>query len=181
MWSAPAGSVPQLRMGFSRFDQLAPPAPPPGYGLRTYRPGDEPAWRAMLACGIFGDWPPERLAQLLAAERAALPRDGIFMATYDDCPVACACTFFHPTSNGPLPELGWVIVHPLHRGHGLAAVVCRAVLQYAQQRGHRYAYLLTEDYRRAAIRTYLRLGWEPEMTDPAHPAFWERVRRELDA
>lgn len=169
----------QLRMGFRRFEQLQPPRLPEGYSLRTYRAGDDEAWIAMLATGEFGVWDRQRLERMLAGERAAVPRDGIFFATNDDRPVGTACTFLHPGPAGDVPELGWVVVDPEHRGHGLAGELCRAVLGYVGSLGHSYAYLLTEDFRLPALATYLRLGFEPELLDETHPARWTALRRRL--
>jgi mycothiol synthase len=166
-------------MGFTRFDQLTTPRLPPGYGLRTYRPGDEDDWLAILATGDFGDWGRERLDRILAGERAPMPVEGVFFATREDRPVGAACAFLYQDERGEFSELGWVAVRPEHRGHGLGIEVCRAVLGFARERGHKYAYLKTEEYRLTAIRTYLRLGFEPEMIDPSHPAWWEKTRRTL--
>ncbi|HUX85496.1 MAG TPA: GNAT family N-acetyltransferase [Chloroflexota bacterium] len=164
--------LPSLRMGFRRFAELAPPSLPAGYGLRTYRPGDEDAWLAILAAGEFGVWDRPRLDRMLAGERAPLPRDGIFFATQDDEPVGTACVFFHPSENGDVAEVGWVAVRPEDRGHHLAREICRAALAFIRDRGHDYAYLLTEDFRLPAIKTYLSLGFQPELTHPSHAARW---------
>lgn len=163
-------------MGFSRFDEPSPPRPPAGYGVRAYRPGDERAWIEILSTGDFGVWDRPRLERMLAGERAQLPREGIRFATVEDRPVGAACAFLHASEREDVPELGWVAVHPEHRGRGLGLQVCRAVLGYVGGLGHTYAYLLTEDFRLAAITTYLRLCFEPEMTDPSQRARWLALR-----
>lgn len=180
----PAGpkrqSVSQLRMGFTRFEGLPAPQPPPGYRLRGFCPGDEPEWIELLSSGDFGVWHPARLARMLDGGRAPLPLDGIFFATADDKPVATACTFLWPVEGGgEIAELGWVAVHPAQRRHGLGALVCRAVLDYVKDLGYRYIFLLTEDYRLPAIRMYLQLGFEPEITHPSHVAWWQNLKQTL--
>ncbi len=169
----------QLRMGFRRFEQLGPQRLAPGYGLRTFRPGDEGAWINMLNTGNFHIWDRQRLEVMLSGVRSSVPRDGAFFATYGDRPVAAACTFFHPGPDGDSAELGWVIADPEHRGHGLGREVCRAVLVFMHSRGHEYAYLHSEDFRLAALATYLRLGFEPEMQDDTQPARWAAIRDKL--
>ena len=163
------GEVPQLRMGFTRFEDFVAPQQVPGYGLRKYRPGDEEAWLALLQMGEFGDWDRARLDWMLAGKRAPMPLDGISFALLEDQVVGSACTFLRADD---VAELGWVVVHPAHRGQGLGLQVCCAVLCFARDLGYRYCYLLTEDYRLPAIRLYLKLGFEPEMIDPSHPAWW---------
>lgn len=136
---------------------------------------------ALLATGDFRAWDRSRLERMLAGERAPLPRGGIFFATHEDRPVGTACAFLHPGESGDVPELGWVAVHPAHRGRGLGRQICLAVLGFVGGLGHGYAYLLTEDFRLPAIKTYLRLGFEPEMTDPSHPERWRLLREKLNA
>ncbi len=169
-------TVPQLRMGFTRFDALTAPQPVSGYGLRTFRPSDEAAWLDVLSTVEDWGWNNDRikLDRMIEGERAHLPHEGIWFATKDDVPVAAACGFCYPDAG----ELGWVVTHPDHQSHGLAVQICRATLLLLRQRGYRYAYLTTEDHRAKAIRMYLKLGFEPEMVDACHPAWWETFRRE---
>jgi mycothiol synthase len=162
-------------MGFTRFDTVMAPQPPLGYGLRTFRPGDEDAWVDLLLTGEFGMWDRPRLDRMIAGDRAPLPPAGIFFVTYGTRLVGTACTFLYDSEAGGIAELGWVVVHPRHRGHGLGRQVCRAVLGFVRSLEYRYAYLLTEDFRRPAIKMYLALGFEPEMVDPSHPAWWAMI------
>jgi mycothiol synthase len=159
-------------MGFNRFATLEVPHPAPGYGLRRFRPGDEDAWLEILAAGEFGQWNRARLAMILESNRAPMPLAGIFFATYDDRPVGAACTFLYRRDSEEISELGWVAVHPAYRGRGHGRQVCQAMLCFARDLGHRYSFLLTDDYRLAAIKTYLRLGFQPEIVDASHPERW---------
>ncbi|MBI5879060.1 MAG: GNAT family N-acetyltransferase [Chloroflexi bacterium] len=170
-------TVPQLRMGFRRFDTLPPPTLPEPYRLRRYRPGDEDAWIALLSAGEFGAWDRARLDGMLAGNRGPMPLDGICFATLADRPVATACTYLHQLETGIMPEVGWVVVDPARRGQGLGKAVCLAVLNHIRDLGFGYAFLLTEDFRIPAITMYLRFGFEPEMIDPSHPAWWAAMRR----
>ena len=164
-------------MGFSRFTGMPTARSVSGYGLRTYRPGDEEAWLDTLATGEFGIWDRARLDRMLAGERAPLPREGVVFATRNDVPVGVANLFLYERAGRPYSELGWVVVRPEHRGRGLAYEVCRRVLLFAKSLEHRYTYLTTQDYRVGAIKTYLRLGFEPEMTQPDHSVRWNELRR----
>ena len=56
------------------------------------------------------------------------------------------------------------------------AAICVAALRFVRDRGIPYAFLNTEDFRVPAVRLYLDLGFEPEMVDPAHPAWWAAFR-----
>ena len=172
-----AAGVTQLRMGFSRFPDTPPSQPVIGYGFRTYRSGDEGAWLDTLTTGDFGEWDRARLDRMLAGERAPLPPAGVVFATSNDVPIGVANLFIYEWSGGPYSELGWVAVRPEHRGRGLAYEVCRRGLLFAKSLKHHYTYLTTEDFRLSAIKTYLRLGFEPEITEPDHRARWDELRR----
>jgi len=119
---------------------------------------------------------------MLAGERAPLPLEGVVFATSNDMPVGVANLFLYERAGGPYSELGWVAVPvesdlSLTNGRGLAYEVCRRSLLFAEAAGHHYTYLTTQDFRLAAIKTYLRLGFEPEMDEPGHSARWNELRR----
>lgn len=119
-------SLSQLRMGFTRFGELVAPRPAPGYGLRTYRRGDEDAWLELLATGDFGAWDRSRLDRMLGGERAPMSLAGAFFATYWGRLVGTMCTFVHARGDGEVAEVGWLVVHPAHRGRGLGLELSRA-------------------------------------------------------
>ena len=129
--AAPTQQFPQLRMEIRGLAERASSGsgsvPLSRYGLRTFRPGDEDAWLALLQSGDFGAWNRTRLDLMLKHPHVKVPPDGIFFATLDDRPVGTASTYFHPVDQGIDPELGWVVVDPRHRGHGLGLLVCQAV------------------------------------------------------
>ncbi len=182
----PADEVPQLRLGFRAFDTLPDPQPVPGYSLRTFHPGDEDAWIAILNTAGFGEWNRARIDRMLSGDRAPLPYEGIFFATKvadspgrDGVPVGVANCFFYRHDDPPAAELGWVAVMPEHRGHHLARMICAAALRFIHDRGYTYAYLKTEPHRIPAIKTYLALGFEPEMMDPSHDQWWAEFKASL--
>jgi ribosomal protein S18 acetylase RimI-like enzyme len=69
---------------------------------------------------------------------------------------------------------------PAHRGRGLGRLVTLAVLRYLHRRGYRSADLTTDDFRLAAIKSYLGLGLVPiYLTDAErlddHEARWSAI------
>ena len=163
-----------LRMGLHRFDAVPDATSiPDGYELRTYRPGDEPAWIALLETGQFQHWDNGRLQRMIEGDRAPLPLDGVFFLTRGDVPVASACTFLYDGIDPPGAEVGWVVVAPEHRGRGLGFAVSAAVVRHARDLGYNYIFLNTEDFRPAAIKTYLRLGFQPEFPNHGDEAWWQ--------
>ena len=178
--NAASSSLPQLRMRRS-LDALLALKVPPGYQLRHFEPGDEAAWANLMARnGQLGTWTVET-AQPYFAAGSRMPLEGAFFVTAADVPVATAQLHLKPDAeNAPVPELGWVAVDPAHSGHGLASVASVAVLRYAASTGHTAIYLLTDDWRLPAVWSYLKLGFEPWMTDPSHPERWQVVHEQLN-
>jgi mycothiol synthase len=168
-----------LRLGFTRFDDLPEPQVPDGYALRTFRDGDEDSWLSVLGTGGWDAWDRDRLDAMLAGGPAQVPRDGIVFATRDGRIVGAACPTLHGGDSMAAAEVGWVVVDTAHRGRGLARAIVTAMLGLVRERGYRYAFLRTEPFRVPAIRLYLDLGFQPEMVDARHPAWWKAFRDEV--
>jgi mycothiol synthase len=154
---------------------------PGGYTLRPLARADVEAWTRLLdENGGFGPWPPERSLPLFAP-RSPIVFAGSYLLVKDGV-LAATAQLHHQTrrSYAPPAELGWVAVHPRHQGRGLARVVCLAVLRYAASAGYRDIFLRTEDHRLPAIRTYLKLGFEPWLVDPSAPGRWDAILSQLD-
>jgi mycothiol synthase len=165
-------------MQFRAYAALAPVRLPPGYSLATLAQQDAEEWIAVLnATGQLGTWDDARAHTALTAERPVLA-GGTYLILRGERAVATACTIA-PTAAEPRSELGWVAVAPAHQGHGLGLQVCSAVLWYARREGWPATTLNTDDWRLPAIRTYLKLGFEPELTHDSHGARWREVRRRL--
>jgi mycothiol synthase len=169
---------PQLHMK-RRLDVLPALAVPDGYTVRHFMPDDAERWAALLHRNTeLGAWNTERALPYFAAG-SDMPLEGAFFAMHGSTPVATAQLHRKP-DRPSLPELGWVAVDPQHQGHGLAAGVSVAVMQYAASAGYQEVFLLTDDHRLAAIWTYLKLGFEPWLTDASHAARWAAVQATLD-
>ena len=83
-------------------------------------------------------------------------------------------------SYAPIPELGWVAVVPEQQGRGLGYIVCLAVLQHAQSQRFSQIFLRTDDHRLPAIKTYLKLGFQPWIRDPETQERWVHVLDRLN-
>ena len=175
-----APGPPQLRMALDVLASLPPVELPPGYVMTTLREAGQDAWiEALNATGQLGEWDADRAGEWLAGERRAIP-DGTFIVTACGRPAATCCTI-PPTSTERRAELGWLSVAPEHQGRGLGRQACLAVLHFARRMGYAGIYLNTDDWRLPAVKTYLELGFEPEMTHQSHPRRWQAVREKLAA
>ena len=172
--------LPQLKMQFRAYTGLAPVRLPPGYSLATLAQRDAAEWIAVLnATGELGSWDDRRAHTALTGERP-VQAGATYLILCAERAVATACTIA-PTAATPRSELGWVAVAPAHRGRGLGLQVCSAVLWYARRVHWPATTLNTDDWRLPAIKTYLRLGFEPEHTHDSHGARWREIHRRLAA
>lgn len=167
----------QLRMVRRDLDNLPELEMPDGCGIRTYAPGDEEAWAEIMNTRI-GDWTAEKCRKELISQPQFLP-DGLFLATFEGKPVGSACAWRKSPDGWQEGWVHMVCVLPEHRGKRLGRTLILAVLHYFHARGFRQAWLDTDDWRLPAIKSYLRLGFEPHCYDDSHPARWQAVYDKL--
>ncbi|MDE0447211.1 MAG: GNAT family N-acetyltransferase [Spirochaetaceae bacterium] len=170
------GERPQLRMVWPvpRLGSVPVPAPPAGYTIRTCLPADAPRFYELMALAGWPGWDAERLSYSL---NRMLP-DGWYLAVHTASGAIVASAMALHNYKGTYPfwgELGWLAAHPDHSGRGLGLVVSSCVVRRFVAAGYRLIHLHTEEFRLAAIKTYLKLGFEPWMGSPDSEAQWARV------
>ena len=165
-------------MRFARTAPIKDAAPPPGYAVRAFRPGDEREWLALLnASGAFGDWDELRLSR---ETRDLLPEAQMF-AEQEGRLVAATGVLERPLRGKPALEMAWVTRDPRDAGNGLGRTVFVRSLHAIRELYPRTpVYLYTDDHRLTAIAMYLDLGFAPELrSHKSYPVRWERVFIEL--
>jgi len=168
----------QLRMRKSELDDTRVVDPPAGYEVRSYQPGDESAWADIISAS-FGEtkWNVEVTRKELI-DRPQFKPKGLFFVTWHGRPVGTCCAW-RPMDK---PNVGYVHmlgVMPEHQGKGLGHVLVLHVLDYFRKKGFREAILDTDDFRLPAIKTYLKLGFEPVYIGENHRRRWEIVKHKL--
>ncbi len=170
--------LPQLAMLRPDLEALPRLQLPPGVRIRTFRPGDEPVWAAIME-GILGsDWTPEKVREKLTG-RPQFDPEGLFFALLNGQPAGSACAWKPSPEERIRGNVHMVAVIPEARGLGLGKLLTLKVLLYMRQRGLREADLVTDDFRIPAIRAYLSLGFRPVHTHESHAARWEAVMRQI--
>lgn len=161
-----------------------PGNPPPeavvaeGYVLRNFRLQDAPAYYALMDGAGFKNWNDEMLIPWFAK---LLPH-GFFVIEHavTGALVATAMATRNPKPLHPDGgELGWVAGDARHAGRGLGRAVCAAVTRCFHDEGVKRVYLLTDDWRMAAIKVYLQLGWAPFLFAPDMEERWRVVCEQL--
>lgn len=169
-------ALPQLRMRHALLEIPVRRELPPGSLLRQAVPGDAQEI-ADLLMSAFGDpWDSGRVLRELFGDPEVpvvyvVERNGEIDATAS-----------YQVKLEPDPEAAWVHwvgVRPSARGLALGEIVSHRVLCEAIARSRSCVYLTTDDFRLPAIRTYLRLGFQPDCRHASDAARWEAVEAEL--
>ncbi len=142
------------------LEELPPLCPPAEYPIRTFRSGDEFHWERIVAASFET---PRSFQAIMREDPSFLP-ERIFFATYRGIPVATAAAWYHPLWGSHYGYLHFVAVNPDHRGRKLGHLVSLAALGRFLEEGRTMAVLETEEFRIPAIKTYLRLGFRPQVT-----------------
>ncbi len=167
----------QLHMVLAAEEVAEPQAHsmPAGYHVREFRYGDEFGVLRVLALVGFDDWELDKLrAYLQEPERPIGTR--VAMCRGKIVGVAFAS---RETPVPPVGRLDYVAVDPEHQGQGLGYCVCRSVLDYLGERAYPSIVLTTDDFRLAAIKTYLHLGFRPKIIRADMPDRWRKILRRL--
>lgn len=167
---------PQLLMVWPTPQHTYPiePATASGYHVRTYQPGDEDHFLALIALMDFDPFDAKKLHYNVAR---ILP-DGWFFAVETSTMqvVATAMCLHNYRETTPFcGDVGWLACHPAHRGHGLGYALSAHVTNRFRAAGYTYIELGTEYYRLPALKTYLKLGYLPLMYCPEIYSLWEDV------
>lgn len=166
--------TPQLVMRCSLFGELPAPTAPPEYELRSFVEGDGAAWVTIVNDAFDRQDPADSFFARMAADPAFLP-ERVWFVTHAGEPVATASAWERHRWTVGAGYLHMVAVRRAHQGKGLGAVVSVAALRRMVVEGKRVCYLETDDYRLAAIRTYLRLGFEPYLVHENQRERWRAV------
>jgi ribosomal protein S18 acetylase RimI-like enzyme len=150
------------------------------YRLHTGGPHDAEAWCALMVRVGFTEL--GTLEALAPWQKMLLPDGWWFVEHVPDWKlVATAMALDRPSERHPRGgELGWVAADPDHAGHRLGAAVCAAATRTLLESSLRPIYLLTDDDRLPALKTYLSLGYVPYIDAPDMPQRWRAVCEALD-
>lgn len=132
-----------------------------GFRLRTIQDDELELYNQLRISVEFPAWEKAYLTEVY--RKKVLP-DALFLIEEIETGRFAASAGAETTDMPEHPEvgvLGWVMTHPELRGHSLGKAVSVAVMHRLYQDGYRAFSLLTDDFRVAALKTYLSLGWKP--------------------
>ncbi len=155
---------------------------PDGYRLRPYEPGDRRTWVTIWqATEPFLTITPETFDVEFGDDLPAMPKRCLFLVAPDGADVGTATAWYTRKYRGKAwGRLHWLALLPSHQGRGLSKPLAAAVLKRMRSLGHRRAMLGTQTPRLAAIRTYLDVGFRPDMTAEHAERAWAVVREAMN-
>ena len=162
------------------LDDLPQHAPPAGYRTRLYRPGDGDTWlRIWRASEPFGSITPQTFENEFGQNLRAMEKRCCFLVAPDGQDIGTATAWYRRYEGRPWGQLHWVGVVPAYQAKGLSRCIVTAAMSRVRALGHRRAILGTSTGRVAAIRTYLRFGFVPAVTDGEQGRAWRLLREHV--
>ncbi len=149
-----------------------------GYVLRRAFESDLTSIAEVLTVSFQEAWDTFRVDEVLLANQDV---PTTWVIEWNHTVVATASYQLKPTTT---PKSGWVHyvgADPNHSGRGLGLAVVSQVLLEIFDAGHESALLTTDDFRLPAIRTYLKLGFEPDLIHESHFQRWQNVLDQLNS
>ena len=159
------------------LEQIPEFAPPAGFSLRWYQPGDERHWfRIHLAADWESDITPELFGQRFGADAAVLAQRQCYLLEAQGNAVGTATAWFDDNFEAArYGRVHYVAVVPERQGRGLGRSLMTVVCRRLRELGHERAYLATSSVRIRAIRLYLGFGFQPLIRDPEERDLWCRL------
>jgi len=76
--------------------------------------------------------------------------------------------------------MGWVAADPAHRGKGLGQAAIAAATRVLLEHGAKCIYLLTDDWRVPAIKSYIKVGYVSVYHNPEMRRRWQELFLKLN-
>lgn len=153
--------MPQLKMIFNATNTPMPELQvADGFTLRTIQDSELALYNELRKSVGFPEWDVETLQKY----RTKVLPDSMMLIVENATGRFAASAGAETTDMPELKHvgvLGWVMTHPDMRGHHLGKSVSVAAMHRLYNAGYRTFSLLTDDFRDAALKTYLNLGWKP--------------------
>ena len=166
----------QLQMIWPKDRLNSPPiwTVPDGYTLRTFKPGDEVGYIRVMKLAGFKSWSQNNIIETL---KWTVPNGLLFIVHNATKQIVATAAALH--RNHKRGEFGWLAGDFVHNGKGSGYIVSAAVVICFIDTGYRDIYLRTDDFRIPAIKTYLKLGFEPLFIAPDMEKRWQAIRKGL--
>ena len=166
--------LPQLFMRRKQLHDLPEIQLPDEFTLRHFADGDEACWERIIETTLF----PMKFDEGIKSASFYKP-ERVWFICHGGSPIATATAWLYDKSPDSTGYVHMVGAMPEWKGRGLGYQVSLAALHEMKREGKKDAVLHTDDFRLAALKIYLSLGFEPEMNHESHESRWEQVYQKL--
>lgn len=169
----------QLKMYWKR-QKPQPINLPEGFTVVNYKDeSDIPAWIEICKNGLVGeDATRKNFEDAILGCDDLVPEKDLFFIDYNGEHVATTAVIYHPDRN--MGHVHMVSVRSDMRGKGLGNVLNQIAVNKLYDDGCAYAFLTTDEWRKAAVRSYLSYGFQPVEYDEGMYDRWLAVMKEYD-
>lgn len=148
---------------------------PLGFTLQKYQQGYEKDWENIIhqSFGQFFDF------SMMTNDPSFHPNRILFVVSPEGVPVSTASAYRQEAWGNDAGYLHMVATYPDYRGMGLGYAVSLAAMKLMVEENKARAVLQTDDHRLAAIKIYLKLGYEPKLTEWEHVSRWRQILHQM--
>lgn len=170
----------QLKMYWLPGTQIQEYPLPQGYSISNYKDeSDKPAWVECCKKGLVDDdATAEAFDRRITVDPNIHPQEDVFFLDYNGEHIGTVTAFVNPETK--LGDMHMVGIRPDFRGKGLSKYLCQITLNHLKDRDIRAIFLTTDEWRKSAVKSYLRAGFCPVEYDLGMQDRWEAMLEELD-
>jgi mycothiol synthase len=178
-------STTQLKMIWERSETPAEIPLPEGFSVRAYTPEDKPQWINLWHLGdMFTTVDDESSYEAMVTDIGRLgfqpERDTLLICDPTGKTVATISSFVHTDpkdfGNG---HIHMVSADPSVRGKGIGNAMMSMAMRRLYDAGCKRAILRTDDNRLPAIKSYLKLGFKPDLSGEGMAERWNAIYKKL--
>ena len=163
---------PQLFMRLKTLENLPETTLDEGFSCRHFLPGDETTWEHITKTVGFD----MNFNESIKSEPFFVP-ERVWFVCHNDKPIATATAWVYKDEPEKTGYVHMVAALPEYSGRKLGYNISLAVLHQMKKFNLNQAVLHTDDFRLAAVKIYLSLGFEPEFdkNDDSMALRWREV------
>jgi putative NIF3 family GTP cyclohydrolase 1 type 2/GNAT superfamily N-acetyltransferase len=170
-----------IHMRRNDLENLPPIELPSGYTARAMREDEAWAYLAVMNKSNYSGEADEIWFERTFSSDPEYDPAFLQIIWRGEQPVAAAAGWHAEIEGERWGVVHWVGVDSGERGRKLSRAVSLAALHCLKARSFGKAMLITQDWRMAAIATYLRLGFKPWPNETAPEQVWQRVLTNLQS
>ena len=170
----------QLELSLSKkYMDKKPISVPTGFLLRNYDHNDINSIINIFKLSLFQGWNEEKINKVIKT----YVENGLFVVIHKASNTVVATMAARHDSgkgSGKIGCITWLCTHPKYRGLGLGTVVASAAVNRLLDLNYNKIFVNTDDERLAAIKIFLKLGFEPLIYKSAMRNRWNLIMKSIN-